>query len=154
MNRDESIKVLKEIKMLRPRYFSSFSNDQKRKLIDDWTDELNEYDFESVISSVLKFMDTNNKVPYPSEISAILKKDEWKQYTRIEGNRIIYGESLIQYFGTSSWSSVIDFGHLDSKGLILEYDPKMNTHKQEHNRKMILERALFLKEKLFNENKN
>ena len=138
MNRDETIKVMNEIKNLKPNYFNSFTKEQKQKLVDNWTDELIDYDLSLVLSSTIEFISENNKVPYPTDISEILRKDDWKQYTVSDGNRILYGDALIHFIGLKNWSDVISDDVLDQ----MEYDPSVNDEEWTFKRNEALKIAL------------
>ena len=148
MNREETLNVMVHIKAKKPNYFNNFTNEQKVKLVDEWTDCLSEYPFTSVYEFVDEYIKQFNKVPYPKEIIENIKKDDWKQFVRQEGNYLLYGESLINFIGFRCWSDVIDYSELEIKGLKLKYDPRMNTQEEEEERQYWIKKAMEIKEML------
>lgn len=145
MNREEVILTLKRISELKPRYFSNIPKDDKYKKIDEWLACLKEYSFSSVISFVESYISEVNRVPdieliidnakQIKEMDVIEKVEKY----RCQDGRIRYGESLYNELSFDDWYKIP--AEMMSR---MEYDPSLNTPKQEAERQTLLVEALRL----------
>lgn len=149
MNRDEVINIMLEIKKRKPNYFLNFSAQDKNNLVDEWVDRLSEYEYVTVLKLVLDSLNSHNRIPYPRDIIEAIQRNAiqnsisltngiYSRYGCPDGI-IRYGESLYNELSRDDWYKIP--ADMMSR---MEYDPSLNTPKQEAERQTLLQEALRL----------
>lgn len=106
MNRNETIKLFTFLSQKYKGYFTSFSNDEKNKLVDEWTEAFKGYQYSDVYTAVTKHCERSKYFPFPREILTYLpaKRNSFQEQPESPKDLVdLYRQMLIDF--QNEWKS-------------------------------------------------
>lgn len=115
MTRQETIKLLNNFKVYKPKYWMNFSNVEKQGLVDDWTHEFLDIPFDEVAKLVDQYIKSKNRIPYPRQIRELMPAvdrtlknsfaQKWYSHFPQKGE-IVYNDKDVEWATFEDWNNL------------------------------------------------